>query len=63
MPKIELNDLNEDITISEDELRHVKGGLLSSYQLTSYKLTSYKLTSPTSLSSLDTSLNYFPKVE
>lgn len=40
MPRIELNDLNEDITITEEEVKHVKGGLISPYQLTSYKLTS-----------------------
>lgn len=63
MPRIELNDLNEDISITEEEVKHVKGGLLSSYQLSSYKLTSYKLTSPSYLINPDSSLNVFPKVE
>ena len=26
MAKIEINDLNEDVSITEEELKHVKGG-------------------------------------
>ena len=45
MPNIEIKDLNEEITITEDELKHVKGGLLPAYEFSYHKLptTSYKI--------------------
>jgi hypothetical protein len=39
MANIEISDLNEDIKITEDELKHVKGGLLPAYDLSTYKLS------------------------
>ena len=48
MSKIELKDLQEDITITEEELKHVKGGV--------YDLR-YMLSSPTSYK-LDSAIDY-----
>lgn len=38
MPNIEIGDLNEDIKITEEELKHVKGGLLPAYDPSAYKI-------------------------
>ena len=44
MPKIEVKDLEEDITITEEELKHVKGGVYNLKNIlaspTTYKLAS-----------------------
>ena len=38
MSKIEIKDLDQEITITEEELKHVKGGLLSPNPLPYHKI-------------------------